>query len=53
MINRDDPDFWSDMFDVVWYGAADATAEMVERFDRLEQEILAATAKVRRPVDVP
>jgi Domain of unknown function (DUF4129) len=42
----------ADMFDVVWYGAADATAEMVERFDRLEQEVLAATAKARRPVTV-
>ena len=39
----------ADMFDVVWYGAADATPEMVERFDRLEQEILAATARARRP----
>jgi hypothetical protein len=42
----------ADMFDIVWYGAADATAEMVERFDRLEQEILAATARARRPVTV-
>jgi hypothetical protein len=40
----------ADMFDAVWYGAADATAEMVARFDRLEQEILAATARARRPV---
>lgn len=40
----------ADMFDAVWYGAADATAEMVQRFDRLEQEILAATARARRPV---
>jgi hypothetical protein len=40
----------ADMFDAVWYGAADATAGMVERFDRLEQEILAATTRARRPV---
>lgn len=42
----------ADMFDGVWYGAVDATAEMVQRFDALEQEVLAATARTRRPVDV-
>jgi hypothetical protein len=39
----------ADMFDVVWYGAADATLEMLDRFDRLEHEVLAATARSRRP----
>ena len=40
----------ADMFDAVWYGAADATDEMLEHFDRLEQEILGATTRARRPV---
>jgi hypothetical protein len=40
----------ADIFDVVWYGAADATADLLERFDRLEQEILAVTARARRAV---
>lgn len=42
----------ADMFDTVWYGSTDATAEMLERFDGLEHEILAATGRTRRPVDV-
>lgn len=41
----------ADMFDGVWYGASDATAAMVERFDELEREILAATGRTRRPVE--
>lgn len=41
----------ADLFDAVWYGAVDATAEMVARFDGLEQEILAATTRARRPVE--
>jgi len=41
----------ADLFDAVWYGAADATAEMLERFDALEAEVLAATAGVRRPAE--
>jgi hypothetical protein len=40
----------ADMFDTVWFGAADATAEMLARFDTLEADVLAATADVRRPV---
>lgn len=43
----------ADLFDTVWYGAADATEAMAEQFDRWEQEILAATARARRPVEVP
>ena len=40
----------ADMFDAVWYGASDATPEMLTRFDRLEAAVLAVTATTRRPV---
>ncbi len=42
----------ADMFDGVWYGADDATAEMLDRFDALEADVLAATAGVRRGTEV-
>lgn len=42
----------ADLFDAVWYGATDATVELLQRFDALEAEVLAATAGARPHAEV-
>jgi hypothetical protein len=37
-----------DLFERVWYGSDDATAEMLVRFDAHERDVLAATSRTRR-----